>query len=56
MTYRMLLDVLEGLFDVMYIAEKPWGCYASIAVKDVGRVGTAVVLPKKPALDGVSSA
>lgn len=44
MTYRVLLDVLVGLFDVMYIGERNQYVYCVIEDED-HRVGTAIVEP-----------
>ncbi len=44
MTYRILLDTLVGLFDVMYNGERNQYVYCKIEDGDV-RVGTAIVEP-----------
>ncbi|KAL6719092.1 hypothetical protein ACLMJK_003327 [Lecanora helva] len=46
LTYRALLETLVGLYDVMVIAQKPWGAYVMIEHKELGLLGHAVVLPK----------
>jgi len=48
LTYRVLLEALMGLFDVMYTAEMPWGAYVIIEQEGMEELGRASILPRAP--------
>ena len=51
-TYEIMMDVITGLIDVLYIQGHDQGCYVRVLHDQYGMVGTVVVLPQNPAAQG----